>query len=119
MKRPPDEALRDMIEHARKALDFVGPMDFVAFSKDDKTRFAAIRALEVVGEAARAVPETIRSLGPSIPWARIVGMRNFLAHDYMGVNPRVVFDTVRRFLPDLIVRLEALASMIDAPGRPR
>lgn len=108
-----------MIDHARKALDFVGAMDFAAFSADEKTRFAAIRALEVVGEAARGIPEDIRSLAPAIPWARIVGMRNFLAHDYMGVNPRVVYDTVRQFLPELIAGLGALATAIDASGRPR
>jgi uncharacterized protein with HEPN domain len=119
VKRDPLECLADMVEYARKARAFVGNLDFDAFQTDERTRFAAIRALEVVGEAARGVPPDLRARAPEIPWPRIVGMRNFLAHDYMGTNPRVVFDTVRLFLPDLIERLVALRASIDASGRPR
>lgn len=108
-----------MLGHARKAIGFVGDMSFGIFADDEKTLFAAIRALEIVGEAARSVPDEIRIQSPDIPWARVIGMRNILAHDYMGTNPRVVFDTVRLFLPDLIVRLEALAVAIDRAARAR
>jgi uncharacterized protein with HEPN domain len=114
VKRDPVECLDDMIEYARKARAFVGDLDFAAFQADEKTRFAAIRALEVVGEAARGIPPDLRTRAPDVPWPRIVGMRNFLAHDYMGTNPQVVYDTVRLFLPDLIDRLMALRAAIGA-----
>lgn len=102
-----------MLGHARKAIGFVGGMSFEDFADDERTQFAAIRALEIVGEAARGVPDEIRMQATEIPWARVIGMRNILVHDYMGTNPRVVFDTVRLFLPDLIVRLEALGTKND------
>jgi len=108
-----------MLGHAHKAVAFVGEMPFELFADDERTQFAAIRALEIVGEAARGVPDNVRVLAPEIPWARVIGMRNILAHDYMGTNPRVVFDTVRLFLPDLIIRLEALAAVIDRAPRAR
>ena len=108
-----------MLDHASKAIGFVGDMSFETFADDERTQFASIRALEIVGEAARGVPDEIRAHAPDIPWARVIGMRNILAHDYMGTNPRVVFDTVRLFLPDLIFRLEALAVAIDRAPRAR
>ncbi len=108
-----------MLGHAGKAIGFIDAMSFEAFADDERTQFAAIRALEIVGEAARGIPDEIRALASDIPWTRVIGMRNILAHDYMGTNPRVVFDTVRLFLPDLIVRLEALAAAIDRAARAR
>jgi uncharacterized protein with HEPN domain len=90
MTREYDDYLRDMLENAEKALSFVGGMDFEAFRRDDKALYAAIRALEIVGEAARKVPEEVRGANPQLQWRAIAGMRNKLMHEYFGVNTRVV-----------------------------
>jgi uncharacterized protein with HEPN domain len=100
--------LEDMLEHAEKARAFVGPMAWAEFEADEKTRFATIRALEIVGEAAHRVPAEVRNLHPGIPWPQIVGMRNVLAHDYAGTNPRIVYDTVMLFLPGLVTELRKI-----------
>jgi len=66
--------------------------------------------VQVVGEAARRVSEAYCSTTPSIPWKAIVGMRNKLVHDYMGVDEEMVWDTVTSELPDLIERLTRLGA---------
>jgi len=60
MKREYEDYLRDMLENAEKALSFVQGMDYDGFCVDDKAVYAVIRAFEIIGEAARQIPETVR-----------------------------------------------------------
>jgi uncharacterized protein with HEPN domain len=64
-------------------------MSFELFCRDRKTVDAIVRNLQVIGEAARALPEQVRQQYPDIPWNNIVGMRSVLVHEYFGVD----FDT--------------------------
>lgn len=80
MKREYEDYLRDMLENAELALDFVQGMEYDEFFEDEKSNYAVMRALEVIGEAARQVPESVRNSAPEIPWREITGMRNKLLH---------------------------------------
>jgi uncharacterized protein with HEPN domain len=97
--------LEDMLEFATKAREFLGEMSWEEFAADDKTLFANIRALEVIGEAARRIPADTQKQYSSIPWQRIIGMRNILAHNYDNADPRIIYDTTTNFLPTLIAQL--------------
>jgi uncharacterized protein with HEPN domain len=110
MKRTYDDYLHDMLENAEKALSFVAGMDFAAFSIEEKTVYAVVRALEIIGEAARQIPEEVSRAHPEIPWREISGMRNKLMHEYFGVNVEVVWRTLQEDLP-LIVPV--LRKMLD------
>jgi len=76
-------------------------MTFKDFKDDDKTIFAVIRALEVIGEASKKIPKSIRNKYPQIPWREITGMRDKLIHEYFGVNLKVVWDTVKKDIPHI------------------
>lgn len=110
MKRAHEDYLRDMVENAEKALSFVKGLDYDGFCEDDKALYAVIRALEIIGEAARQIPEKVRENNPETPWREIAGMRNKLTHEYFGVNTKVVWRTVHEDLPVIII---ALRKMID------
>ena len=110
MKREYKDYLRDMLENAEKALTFVQGLDYDGFCKDDKALYAVIRALEIIGEAARQIPEKVREKNPETPWREIAGMRNKLTHEYFGVNTKVVWRTVHEDLPVII---PALRKMLD------
>lgn len=105
MTRDPTTALRDMLEHGDLVRDFIAGIDLASFLSDPKTQFAVIRALEVIGEAARKVPDEVRDRHPEIPWRQIVAMRNILAHDYLGVRAETVFETAVVFVPELVAAL--------------
>jgi len=93
--------LADMLEAIGKARQFVEGMSFDQFSKDDKTIYAVIRALEIVGEAAKRIPAEVKAQRADIPWREIAGMRDKLTHDYFGVNLVVVWKTVTQDLASL------------------
>ncbi len=108
MKRDVLVYLEDMYSHGEKALALVQGMTFEDFKKDWKTQFALIRALEVMGEAARYVPESFRQQHPEIPWRGIVGLRNVLIHRYFHLNLEAIWQTVHGMLPDVLQQLQNL-----------
>ena len=84
-----------------KGMSFIKRMTFEEFSKDERTQFAVIRAIEVIGEASKKIPAEIKNQSSEIPWKNISGMRDMLIHDYFGVNISVVWETANRDFPEL------------------
>lgn len=60
-----------------------------------------IRSLEVLGEATKHIPESFRDRHNTIPWSKMVGMRDVLIHDYMGVDLKTVWKVVKERLPEV------------------
>ncbi len=107
-KRKYIDYLQDMLENSSKAIEFASGMSFEQFNNDPKTGYAVVRALEIVGEAAKKVPEDFRNSNPGIPWREITGTRDKLIHEYFGVNWLVIWKTVQEDLPPLTRRLQSL-----------
>ena len=76
---------------------------------------ATLRNLELLGEAARHVPDEVRALAPDIPWRRIVGVRNILIHGYLGIDNDIVWDIVRNGIAPLRKALEKLEATANRP----
>jgi uncharacterized protein with HEPN domain len=100
-KREYLDYFKDIQDALEKINNFTVDLDFERFAKDEKTTFAVIRGLEIIGEAARKIPKSIRSRYPNIPWQDMAGMRDKLIHDYFGVDLRVVWKTLKVDLPPL------------------
>ncbi len=93
--------LRDILDAIEKAEQFTQGMDFERFSSDYKTRFAVIRALEIIGEASKKIPEAVKRQNPDLPWRDMAGIRDKLIHEYFGLNLQVVWKTLNEDLPKL------------------
>lgn len=90
--------IRDAIE---KIYGFVGSMSFETFSQDAKTIDAVVRNIEVIGEAARHIPEPLRLAYPTVPWKQVVGARDKVVHEYFGIDLEVIWKTIQDDLPIL------------------
>ncbi len=93
--------LDDILAAMAKVTSFIAGMTFDEFAKDDKTVFAVVRGLEIVGEAAKQIPAAVRDTYPAVPWRAMAGMRDKLTHNYFGVNLIVVWKTATADLPSL------------------
>jgi len=83
-------------------------MDYEAFVEDPKTVDAVLRNFEVIGEAAKNVPEEIRQEYSDVPWSEMTGMRDKLIHGYATVELRIVWTTIQEELPTLGPRIESI-----------
>ncbi len=117
-KRTYIDYLRDMLTYAETAERFVGDLDRETFSRDTEKTFAVVRALEVVGEAARHIPVDVRNAYPDVPWSKVVGMRDIVIHGYFGVDLEVIWKTVREDLPPLREAAGRMLEKIERRERP-
>ncbi|MFA5343632.1 MAG: DUF86 domain-containing protein [Kiritimatiellia bacterium] len=99
MIREYKDYLMDLIEAIDKIEQFAEAPAYEDFEKDEKTIFAVIRALEVMGEAAKKIPAGVRNQYKQVPWKQMAGMRDKLIHEYFGVNIRVIWKTVKEDIP--------------------
>jgi uncharacterized protein with HEPN domain len=90
--------LDDMLEAIRAIREYTGGMAYDSFAADRKTIDAVVRNLEIIGEAARNLPEEIKDKGGEIEWRKIIGLRNLLIHEYFGISTPVVWDIVQNKL---------------------
>lgn len=105
-----------MLRYAKRVVELTTRADQVGYGEDWALQLAMERALEIIGEAARKVSATFREAHPEIPWARIVAHRNFLAHDYGGVQQERVWQTATLHVPELIRLLKPVLEELLPDG---
>lgn len=112
-ERDPVDAVEDILRNLRLAQEFVGDALTVDdLERDTKTLYSLVRALEVVGEATKRVPTSVRALDAGIPWREMAGMRDRLIHDYENVDVELLLITVRRRIPEVEPRVRALLDQL-------
>jgi len=116
MKRDYRVYLRDILQAFYNAQNFVGRMYYEKFRTDRKTTIAVIRELEIVGEATKQIPVSIRKKYPKIPWPDMAGMRDKLIHFYFGVDMEIVWETIKVRIPELKPLIEDVLSDLEGQG---
>ena len=113
MKREIVDYIEDIISAMDKAMDFVKNMSYEEFTRDDKTVYAVVRAIEIIGEAVKNIPGNVRKNYPEIPWKDMAGMRNKVIHEYFGVKLNIVWRTVKEEIPPLKPLFEKILKELE------
>ncbi len=98
-KREPKRYIEDIKESIEKIENYAGNLSFEEFIKDAKTIDAIVRNLTIIGEAAKNIPDEIKSENPDIAWNEAIGMRNKVTHEYFGVDEDILWETIKEDLP--------------------
>jgi uncharacterized protein with HEPN domain len=98
--------LRDILEAARLIASYVGDTTETAFHGDIQKQDAVIRRIEIIGEAAAHLTEETRRAIPELPFRKMRGMRNIVAHDYANVDLKIVWEVATSHVPQIRAVLE-------------
>jgi uncharacterized protein with HEPN domain len=105
--------VRDILENMKDAEEFVRGMEFEQFSGDKKTINAALRSVEIIGEASKHVPDPVRDRYPDIPWKEMAGMRDKVTHAYFRVDLEAVWVVIAERIPKLRPAIEQVAADLE------
>jgi uncharacterized protein with HEPN domain len=100
--------LDDMIRFAEKVIAYSEGFEQADFVNSGLNYDATVRNLELIGEAATHVPDSIRAAHPGIPWRLIVATRNRLIHGYLGIDNDTLWSIIQTDIPSLLPQLRHL-----------
>jgi uncharacterized protein with HEPN domain len=100
--------LNHMLEACQMARNFSLGQTRASLDDDPMLKYALVKVVEIVGEAANGISKPFQDSHPEIPWPAIIGMRNRLVHAYFDINLDRLWDTVMAAIPTLIPQLETL-----------
>lgn len=95
----------DAIEEIEK---YLVAIDLSIFLENSMMRFACIKQMEIIGEACNHLSVELKSKFSNIEWVQIVGMRNVFAHEYFGIDSRLVWEIIKNDIPELKVKIELI-----------
>lgn len=108
--------VKDILENMEDAEEFIRGMSYDEFVTDKKTTNAVLRSIEVIGEAAKNVPDGVRGQYPRVPWKEMAGMRDKVIHFYFGVDKEIVWLVVTERIPALRPLMEQILRDLEAQG---
>ena len=107
-KREYRDYLIDILTSINDTESFVAGMTYEDFLRNKMASNAAIRSLEIIGEATKNLPKSVRDKDLSLPWKKMAGMRDKVIHEYFGVNYEIVWKTAKNVLPKLKNKISRL-----------
>jgi uncharacterized protein with HEPN domain len=104
--------LRDMLDATQKVIRYTADRELATFAADEMAYDATLRNLEVLGEAAKKIPEEIRQRHPQVDWRGVAGLRDILAHAYFALDDETLWKIVRTDIPRLLEQLREIETTL-------
>jgi uncharacterized protein with HEPN domain len=108
---------RDYLQDILVAIDdvenFVDDLTYDKFIKDRKTLNAVVRSIEIIGEAAKNIPEPIKAKYKELPWKQMAGMRDKLIHAYFGMDTETIWKAAKTNIPALKATIQKIQKETD------
>ena len=98
----------DIVSACAKIRRFVAGMTYEAFAADERTQDAVIRNIEIIGEAAKNLPDEVIARAPAVEWRKVRGMRDVVAHGYFGLDFKVVWSIATTKVEELELMVRRL-----------
>ena len=108
-KRDAKLLLSDILDAVEKIKKYTLGLTFETFIADSKTLDAVIRNFEIIGEAANRLPEEFKDKHQIVDWFRIIGFRNRIVHDYMGVDYQIVWTIIEKDISKLSADISSIS----------
>lgn len=105
--------LQDILNACLRVQKYLSDVSFDDFVNNEEKSDAVIHNLQVIGEAARLTPDSVRQLAPNVPWSRIVGMRHMLVHTYFGLDLEIIFDVAKNEVPALTDEVSIMLELLE------
>mgnify|MGYP001583711395 CR=1 FL=1 len=103
----------DILEAINDIQESVKNLSNEDFSDNKDAKDATIRRLEIIGEAIKNIPNSIREKYPEVPWNKIAGMRDIISHGYFRVDLDAVWEVVRKDLPKLKGQMQKIKKELE------
>ena len=107
-ERSPKLLLEDILDSARKIIEYTLDITYDEFIADSKTIDAVVRNYEIIGEASNRLPETVKDQIDTVDWFRLRGFRNRIAHQYFGLDHEIIWQLKETHLKTLISEIESI-----------
>ena len=106
--------IEDMLDSMNMIEEYIHDLDRADFSADKKTIDAVIRNIEIIGEAARNIPDDIKRRYPGIPWKQMIGLRNLTIHAYFGIDLDIIWQIASVNIPKTKSEIARILDSLDA-----
>ena len=113
MTRRVETLLSEILGAIELVQRYVQGVSYLDFAVDVEKQDAAMRRLEIIGEAVKGLPEAVKSEHPGVPWRDIAGARDILIHEYFRVDVEMTWQMVRKDLPALATDIRAIAKSLE------
>lgn len=108
MARKVSHVIHDILEAIERIEEITRGKSLVEFEASWQMRWLVQRAIEIISEASRAIPDDLANIRPEIPWRKVRGIGNVLRHDYEGLSDRIIWNVILDELPRLKLAIQAI-----------